>query len=263
MVQELAAKLGRAPRLAEFYERTRMSTHQVRRHFGTFTRMLSASGVERQGPGVSLALEPLFLDWAEVTRKLGKIPTKADYAMAGKYSLRPYTRRYRSWGNVPQGLKEYAIRHQLTNEWHDVLKIIGDHVKAAGTSPGISGGALRAGKRSDRPVYGRPMFAPFSFAPTNEQGVLFVFGVVAHALGFTITRVQTEFPDVEAMREIGPNQCQRMHLELEYESRNFLTHMHPLDGCDGIVCWIDNWPECPLEVIELRTVVESLVVKKS
>jgi hypothetical protein len=34
--------------------------------------------------------------------------------------------------------------------------------------------------------------------------------------------------------------------------------MHPLDGCDGIVCWINNWPECPLEVIELRRVVEEL-----
>jgi hypothetical protein len=34
--------------------------------------------------------------------------------------------------------------------------------------------------------------------------------------------------------------------------------MHSVDGCDGIVCWINNWPDCPLEVIELRTVVEKL-----
>jgi len=115
----------------------------------------------------------------------------------------------------------------------------------------------------DRPIYGLPMSAPFSFAPTNEQGVLFVFGGVAHELGFSITRVQTGFPDVEAMREVGPNKCQPVKLELEYESRNFLTHMHPLDGCDGIVCWIHNWPECPLEVIELRTVVEDLAKKKN
>jgi hypothetical protein len=27
------------------------------------------------------------------------------------------------------------------------------------------------------------------------------------------------------------------------------------------VCWINNWPECPLEVIELRTVVEELARK--
>ena len=73
----------------------------------------------------------------------------------------------------------------------------------------------------DRPIYGQPMFAPFSFAPTNEQGVLFVFGGVAHEIGFTITRVQTGFPDVEAMREIGPNKCQPVKLELEYREQEF------------------------------------------
>jgi len=24
-------------------------------------------------------------------------------------------------------------------------------------------------------------------------------------------------------------------------------------GCDLIVCWVHNWPECPVEVIELST----------
>jgi hypothetical protein len=263
MVQELEAKLGRAPRSPEFYKHTRISAQQMRRNFGGFTRMLAASGVKWLGQGVSLPLKLLFLDWAEVTRKTGKIPTKADYAMEGRYSVQPYIRRYKSWANVPQGMQDFAIRDGLQDEWQDVLKIIREHLKDAGTSPGAADGRRRKGRRADRPVYGRPMFAPFSFAPINEQGVLFVFGVVAQELGFTITRVQTEFPDVEAMRETGPNQCQRMHLELEYESRNFLTHMHPLDGCDGIVCWIDNWPECPLEVIELKSVVEKLAVKKS
>jgi hypothetical protein len=106
------------------------------------------------------------------------------------------------------------------------------------------------------------MFTPFSFAPTNEQGVLFVFGGVAQELGLSVTRVQTQFPDIEAMREVGPNKCQPVYLEAEYESKNFLLHMHPLDGCDGIVCWIHNWPECPLEVIELRKVVEEIRARK-
>jgi hypothetical protein len=79
--------------------------------------------------------------------------------------------------------------------------------------------------KHDRPIYGKPMFAPFSFAPTNEQGVLFVFGGVAHELGLTVTRVQMQFPDIEAMREVGPNKCQRVHLEAEYESKNFLLHI--------------------------------------
>jgi hypothetical protein len=42
-------------------------------------------------------------------------------------------------------------------------------------------------------------------------------------------------------------------IEFEQESRNFLKHMHLASECDLIVCWKHNWPECPLEVIELRT----------
>jgi hypothetical protein len=259
-VHKCAAKLGRTPRTTDFYKHSGVSVRQVRRHFGTFTRLLAASGVEREGPGAALGMDALFLDWAKVARKLGKIPTKADYAMEGRYSVRPFTKRFELWTNVPHGLKEYATRNGLEADWADVMKIIGEQLEAAGTFPDTGAGTIRANRRPDRPIYGRPMLGPFSFTPTNEQGVLFVFGAVAHELGFFISRVQTEFPDVEALREIGPNQCQRTYWELEYESRNFLTHMHPLkeDGCDGIVCWIHNWPECPLEVIELKSVVERL-----
>jgi hypothetical protein len=31
--------------------------------------------------------------------------------------------------------------------------------------------------------------------------------------------------------------------------------MHDPKGCDLIVCWEHNWPECPLEVLELRAIV--------
>jgi hypothetical protein len=261
-VKECAAKLGRAPRAEEFYKLTPVTINQVLRGFRTFTRLLAASGVEREGPGVALGLEELFLDWARITRKLGKLPTKSDCGAYGQHSVRPYTRRFRTWTNVPQGMKDYAMRNGLEGEWEDVLKIIEEHLEAARTSPGTSSRTFRNGKlgrRDDRPIYGRPMLGPLSFVPTNEQGVIFVFGGVAHELGFFITRIQTEFPDIEAIREVGPNQCQPTHWEAEYESRNFLAHMHPLDGCDGIVCWINNWPECPLEVIELKSVVERLV----
>jgi hypothetical protein len=46
-------------------------------------------------------------------------------------------------------------------------------------------------------------------------------------------------------------------IEFEYESRNFLRHMHDPNGCDLIVCWEHNWPECPLEVIELKKAVSN------
>jgi hypothetical protein len=53
---------------------------------------------------------------------------------------------------------------------------------------------------------------------------------------------------------------QRVRIEFEFESRNFRDHGHPSTGCDVIVCWRHNWPECPgqIEVVELSKIIKSL-----
>jgi hypothetical protein len=108
----------------------------------------------------------------------------------------------------------------------------------------------------DRPIYG-PLIHPYPLAhgPTNELGVLFLFGTVAAQLGFVVTWIQSSFPDCEAMILIGDGKWQRIRIEFEYESRNFLRHMHDAKECDLIVCWKHNWPECPIEVLELSKLV--------
>ena len=92
----------------------------------------------------------------------------------------------------------------------------------------------------------------------NEQGVVFLFGMVARELGYMVEAVQSGFPDCEAKRQIGRDKWQRVRIEFEFESRNFLDHGHQLSGCDVIVCWKHNWSECPLEVVVLSTVIKTL-----
>ena len=262
-----ATQLGRTPRAAEFHRHARLSHREMQKHFSTFTRLLAAAGLERRGPGVPIAVDQLFLDWARVTRKLGKIPAKTDYAAYGRHSIRPFLGRYRAWSAVPAAMQQHALRHKLERQWHDVLAIIAAHLQSKARACGRSfqkgwhnGRPIAGRTNDDRTIYGRPLLGPLSFTPTNEAGVLCIFGAVAHHIGFYITHVQTEFPDLELLREIGPNHCRRQHWELEYESRNFLRHAHPVKkaACDGIICWINNWPDCPFEVIELRCVVERL-----
>ena len=111
----------------------------------------------------------------------------------------------------------------------------------------------------DRPLYGPLMNLPeMVHEPLNEMGVVFAFGTGGAATGIKVLRFQAAFPDCEALREVVRGQLQRMKLEFEFESRNFLRHGHRIDGCDGIVCWKHNWKECPLEVIELRKVFPSV-----
>ena len=39
------------------------------------------------------------------------------------------------------------------------------------------------------------------------------------------------------------------------ESRNFRDHGHDPAGCDVVVCWEHNWPDCPKKVLELRSAI--------
>jgi hypothetical protein len=100
-------------------------------------------------------------------------------------------------------------------------------------------------------------------ASINEQGVVYLFGMVSSELGLIVEAVQSAFPDCEAKRCVDPRQdrWQRVRIEFEYVSRNFRDHGHNPDGCDLIVCWEHNWPECPIEVIDLKTVVNKLKKK--
>jgi uncharacterized membrane protein YgcG len=125
---------------------------------------------------------------------------------------------------------------------------------------GLSGGGGPSGQgdKEEPAVYGAPLkLAALAHAPTNEGGVLFLFGVLAERLGFRIERVQTGFPDCEAKREVSSGVWKHSKVELEFESRNFKDHRHDPKGCDVIVCWVHNWPECPrgIEVIELSRIV--------
>ena len=129
------------------------------------------------------------------------------------------------------------------------------------SSSSPSPGKPRHAPLKGRPTYGRPLdFRGLRHEPINELGVVLLFGLVAKELGYIVESVQSGFPDCEAKRQIGPQQWQRVHIEFEFESRNFRTHGHPFTGCDVIVCWRHNWPDCPpqIEILELSSVIQSL-----
>jgi hypothetical protein len=122
-------------------------------------------------------------------------------------------------------------------------------------------GKVRYPPLHGRPAYGQPMdFRGLRHEPVNEQGVVLLFGMVAKELGYTVEGVQSGFPDCEAKRQIAPQRWQRVHLEFEFESRNFRDHGHSVTGCDVIVCWRHNWPGCPphIEILELSSLIKSL-----
>lgn len=255
-IQECAEKLGRRPNLQDLRSMRNVTMRIIVRHFGTYARAVAAAGMEARGSGFQVSLEDLFNDWARLVRTLGRIPTVMEYELNSQHSARPLTKRFGKWTEVPRGLLRYAEEMSLEKDWSDVLDLIRGHKEGW---PKTSFPPSRPGFRPclpGRPTYGSPLMpTAMAHAPTCEQGVIFLFGMLAERLGFQITRIQTAFPDCEAMQRIDEERWQRVRIEFELESRNYLVHGHPVEGCDLIVCWIHNWAECPVEVLELRSVV--------
>jgi HNH endonuclease len=258
-IKECEASLGHVPSCSEL-KKAKVSKRGVITHFGGYKAALQACDMERAGQGHKISMRTLFLDWADLVRKTGKIPTISEYGLGSKFSIRPLSGRYESWREVPAGMKEFARKEGLDVEWIDVMNVIAAYLEVKSERDKMLGSAMVSTDKprllTGEPVYGEALLHPvISHAPTNESGVVFLFGVLAGELGFRIQRIQTEFPDCEAMRQIEPGKWQRVRIEFEYESRNFVRHMHPAAKCDLIVCWQNNWKDCPLEVIELGAVM--------
>ncbi len=250
------------------------------KHFRTLRDANRQAGVDPCGPKYTISTDALLLDWAAVARKLGKLPTSGECRDGSRYDFGNFQGRkgrWKRWGHVALAFRQFAKeRLAISAQWADVLAMIAAHLdhptalaRLCQSTPPSAALGERPRKRSQiskGTLYGPPLLLPgLANGPIDETGVIFLFGVVAHRLGFTVLRTRAAFPDCEALREVQPGCWQRVTIEFEFESRNFLIHKHAASECDMIVCWRHNWPECPakLEVIELARVVKALGVAES
>jgi predicted transport protein len=100
-------------------------------------------------------------------------------------------------------------------------------------------------------------FRGLVWAPVNEQGVVFLFGMIARELGMYVELVRPGYPDCIAKRYIGKGRWEEVRIEFEFRSRNF---HHDCAECDMVVCWEHDWKQCPkhIEVIELKEEIKRL-----
>lgn len=261
-IRECAQKLGHPPSLLELRQHSGVEERHIRKHFLRYQRALAECGMMREGPGYRVSEEALFKDWAELARRLGKVPNINEYDMYSRYSHRPLVSRFGNWRQVPMGMVALAEENGWEVEWKDVVDVARTYLRQAGEPARTSkrySTQSEDGIFADRPTYGPPVVAvPLAHGPVNEAGVVFLFGMLAAQLGFVVTRIQTEFPDCEAMWEVKPGVWQRVRIEFEYESQNFVRHLHNAEDCDVIVCWQHNWENCPLRVVELRKALSNL-----
>ncbi len=124
--------------------------------------------------------------------------------------------------------------------------------------------ALFKGSPNDTNL-GEPMdLEVMNYAPTSEQGVVALFShfmtrIRSHHF-VKIEFIRSGFPDACAIEKIGDN-FSRKYIEFEFKASKFREHIknktHAQTRCDYVVCWENDFPSCPVEVIELKKEIAS------
>ncbi len=192
-----------------------------------------------------IPIEELFKEYFRVTEQLTRYPSYPEFARRSKYSIGVYAHRFGNFTEFRKHAMQYGIDNGL--------------VKPELAQPAIE--SLQAKSTHKEPAYkildGRPVlgekidFQGLTYAPVNELGVVYLFGILSKDLGFEVESVQSGFPDCAARRRIKNNKWQKDRIEIEYRSSNFIEHRHDITKCDIIVCWENDLHNCPLEIIPL------------
>ncbi len=243
-----------------FIRETGISEHQINRHFpeGRWTEVRELAGIDRHPlDRKEYTDEECLAEYHRVVQLVGEIPTWSVYANHAQVSREKLVRTF---GGLPGTLRAYERWLKSNDPDSPVLELIDAKSRhEIPTPPQQQAPSINQWAKSDGTVFGAPIdFRGLRHAPINEQGVVYLFGMVSYELGFIVEAVHAQFPDCEAKRCIGKDRWQRVRIEFEYRSVNFRDHGHDPSGADLIVCWEHNWAECPIEVLELRKAIDDL-----
>lgn len=204
----------------------------------------------------------LLAEFHRVVRSCGHIPTWPVFASQAKVSDSTIRRRFGGIQGTMEAYGRWLRDHEPDSPFIESLQVApGREIwRAPETQDSVS-------PRTGRPTktaaieYGAPIsFRGLRHAPVNEQGVVYLFGMIAYELGFLVEAIHTSYPDCEAKRCVVRNRerWQRVYIEFEYRSSNFRDHGHDPARCNLVVCWENDWADCPVEILELRRAIDEL-----
>jgi hypothetical protein len=264
-VRATAERLGRNPTLRVFHRETGFHSGNVYGQFDSWRALLTAAGLTPDRPQHRLADDEIFQAMLDAFASQGSITSINRFARHFRHSAEVLRCRGWSWGKALVACRNWALAHA---PGHPMLPALERRIAAKPPPPpprppaglGPDGRAPRWTPSGGRALGEVVNFRGMLHAPTTEQEVVAVFALVARDLDFLIESIRTGFPDCEAKRRVGgpAGPWQRVRVEIEYLARNFVEHNHDPKGCEVLVCWRNNWPDSPIEVIALEPLVKAL-----
>jgi hypothetical protein len=264
LAREVGSRLGKdTVARSEFLRETGLTEWQVMKHFNTWNELVEAAGLT-VFPNRRLTDDELFTALRDGYIAAGGVVSRTRLRKVCRVSDSVYAHRFGRWPNVLAQFRGWLIENDpdfpyLTELPRDGIGPARRRSEGAGAARGVTPAA--GDSTAARTKYGPFLnFRGLQHAPINEQGVVFLFGIVAFDLGYVVEGIGSGYPDCEAKRSIGRDGdvWERVRIEFEYKSRHFRDHGHDPTSCDVVVCWEHNWPDCPVEVLELRAAIEAL-----
>lgn len=273
-IKRIAKEIGSesVPR-HEFLSRSGESEHKVLKVFDSYNDLVCAAGLTPQSFRQPYTNEYILEEVVKVLKLPNAKLTRTFFDKHGNISKSVCEHRFGGWINTLRKASEILD----SEEDGDLICQIEEYVRQPSSSddsyvenqlplspsantqdhhPGHSSIGQTASN-----LYGDFInFRGLQHCPVNEQGVVFLFGMVCRELGYVVEIVRAGFPDCEAKHRVlgGEGKWERVRIEFEYKARNFQSHGHDLAQCDVIVCWENNWPDCTIEVLELKSALEDL-----
>ena len=180
----------------------------------------------------------------KIEQSIGHAPTLSEYrASGGDYSDAPFRSRFGSCESVLQHYHKWKVDSETdpggANDNCDGVKLDNGEVSAIVDLPSIDqpqNAVIR--QRKPPQLFGEPIdFRGLRHAPVNEQGVVYLFGMVSRELGFSVEALQQGFPECEGkyLHDKNRKLWAKARIEFEFRASNFRQHCHNEDDCDVIV----------------------------
>jgi len=248
-----------------FKRESNISEKQIYKVFKGWNEAVSLAGLQPNTSKRKKSDDELFEELLKVCENINHIPNTLEFNRISSYDLTTYTKkRWGKWDNVLIHFKTWLEEKYPDSKFIDLLP---EKSTTKTNIKHLSNNSQNnfVWEKKKSVVYGPPIdFRGLRHEPTNEQGVVFLFGKISDELGFSIEGIRTAYPDCIGKRLVDHNKnlWEQVSIEFEYRSSNFNEHGHNPEECDLIVCWIHDWPVCPIEVIELKEIIKSEKLKK-
>lgn len=270
VLRNLAAELGKET-LTKREVQPHIPHSSLNYHFGSLGNALEEAGLKRGDSTTHLrnrqpliSDDDLFHSLLDVEQQIGHEPGAGEYNVSGSYSNKPYSKRFGDWKTVIQHYRKWRAENGISVDTKEDISTAGCDNSSGVIEVDKTIAEFEPTKRrqlTPAQLYGEPIdFRGLRHAPINEQGVVYLFGMVSRELGFSVESVQQGFPDCEAkyLYDRNQNLWAKARIEFEFKSSNFTQHGHDSAQCDFIVCWVNDWTDCPIEVIELKSELRKL-----